>query len=370
MASHNHPSPTRLDSDFAGVDTAMRRAARRAQARTAEHNSRQAVVPAENTAPQLLSMRLSEKSLQAALAAIEIYNKPAFSYREESFSILMANAWELILKAKWVSDHDEDETSLHLVDKRTGKSRTNRSGNSLTMDACSLSRKLLEDKASGLETGCHNNILALAEIRDNAVHFMHRDPQLGRRVLEIGAASLRNYAQLSQEWFGFDLSGYDMLLMPISFQHGFDTVESISSVHRNEQVDNLLEYICDLEKNQPADSTQRVAIYIETKLVRDRGATAVEFQWTDDPSAPAMLVREEDALKNYPMTYKQLTEKMKSRYSDFIMNMTYHRLRKGLEDNQKYCMTRLLDPERPQGIRKRFYNANIFQEFDQHYRRR
>ena len=43
---------------------------------------------------------LLEKSIQAVLSAIELYNKPVFSYREESFSILMVNAWELLLKAK------------------------------------------------------------------------------------------------------------------------------------------------------------------------------------------------------------------------------------------------------------------------------
>ena len=35
---------------------------------------------------------LLEKSVHAALSAIEIYNKPDFKYREESFSILMVNA--------------------------------------------------------------------------------------------------------------------------------------------------------------------------------------------------------------------------------------------------------------------------------------
>ena len=41
-----------------------------------------------------------EKSVGAALSAIEIYNKPDFKYREETFAILMINAWELLLKAR------------------------------------------------------------------------------------------------------------------------------------------------------------------------------------------------------------------------------------------------------------------------------
>jgi len=45
-------------------------------------------------------MALVDKSVDACLAAIEIYNKPDFRYREETFSILMLNAWELLLKAR------------------------------------------------------------------------------------------------------------------------------------------------------------------------------------------------------------------------------------------------------------------------------
>ena len=47
-----------------------------------------------------LSADLVNKSVQAAIAAIEIYNKPNFFYREEAFSLLMTNAFELLFKAK------------------------------------------------------------------------------------------------------------------------------------------------------------------------------------------------------------------------------------------------------------------------------
>ena len=49
-----------------------------------------------------LSTDLAQKSVQAAVAAIEVYNKPNFLYREEAFALLMTNAWELLLKGKWL----------------------------------------------------------------------------------------------------------------------------------------------------------------------------------------------------------------------------------------------------------------------------
>ena len=42
-----------------------------------------------------LSKELLDRSVLAMVAAIEIYNKPGISYRNESFTILAINAWEL-----------------------------------------------------------------------------------------------------------------------------------------------------------------------------------------------------------------------------------------------------------------------------------
>ena len=140
-----------------------------------------------------LSADLASKSVQAAVAAIEVYNKPYFLYREEAFALLMTNAWEILLKAKWVLDHGEADDSLYeLVDDGTGRQvpKKNRCGNSLSHGATYLAAKLLEDPNSGLEKACHDNLLALIEVRDNAAHFITKDLYLGRRVLEVGTASL------------------------------------------------------------------------------------------------------------------------------------------------------------------------------------
>lgn len=320
-----------------------------------------------------LSQELAQKSVQAAIAAIEVYNKPNFSYREEAFALLMANAWELLLKAKWLLDRGDAVDSLYeTTEDGSGKKvpKTNRSGNPLTFGAPYLAAKLLEDPNSGLEPGCHDNILGLIEIRDNAAHFLNKDLYLGRRVLEIGTASLRNYLLLATEWFQLDLSQYNFFLMPISFYHGFETAEPASRAHYPEQVQRLLQFLDSLDENEPEDGRQHVALRLETKLVRGKDTSSIAFRWTDDPSAPALAVREEDALKNYPMTYRELTNALKRRYSNFLENKAFHRLRLGLEKEKKFSIVRLLNPGNPNSSKQRFYNPNILPEFDKHYDRR
>ena len=84
--------------------------------------------------------------------------------------------------------------------------------------------------------------------------------------------------------------------------------------------------------------------------------------------APKVNITEEDILKTYPWDYQMLTDKLKSRYLDFIANAKYHENRKRITlANAKFKMTRYLDPSKNSGLRKEFYNPNIIAEFDKVY---
>lgn len=47
-----------------------------------------------------LSKKLVDKSVEAFIMGLEIYNKPTIRYRVEGFSFFICNAWELMLKAE------------------------------------------------------------------------------------------------------------------------------------------------------------------------------------------------------------------------------------------------------------------------------
>ena len=98
---------------------------------------------------------------------------------------------------------------------------------------------------------------------------------------------------------------------------------------------------------------------------RRSGGTALRI--TDDPAAPA--VREETILAQYPLSYYDLLTALGKRYSNFKQNDAFHRIRRPLKKNSKYCYTRYLDPKSKKG-EKDFYNQAIFAEFDKHYTKR
>lgn len=53
--------------------------------------------------------RLVEKSKEAFMLGIEVYNKPTIKYRIEGFSFFICNAWELLLKAYIIKLHGYDK---------------------------------------------------------------------------------------------------------------------------------------------------------------------------------------------------------------------------------------------------------------------
>ena len=52
-----------------------------------------------NNTEKTLSEKLLEKSQEAFIVAVELYNKPTIKYRVEGFSFFICNAWELLLKS-------------------------------------------------------------------------------------------------------------------------------------------------------------------------------------------------------------------------------------------------------------------------------
>lgn len=315
-----------------------------------------------------------EKSVAACISAIEVYNKPDFRYREETFSILLVNAWELLLKAKILSDNACQIQSIQVTDS-TGNFKKNRSGNHLTIDIHNAITKLVTTKT--IDDRCWQNIDLLIEIRDNAVHYINKGMDFSKRVQEIGTAGLRNYITAISEWFGRDLSEFNFYLMPMSFFHP-NEIDSLSVRSQGKEIERMLQHFKDIETKFPPDegSPYSIALQIKTKFVKVSGdVPAIEVKYTNKEGAPEVRVSEESVITaRYPLSYSVLVEKLRSRYTDFKLNKRFNSIKRDLEDSDKYserfCKIRYLNVLEEQGIKKRFYSTEILKEFDRHYVRK
>jgi hypothetical protein len=75
-----------------------------------------------------LSRKFVEKAEAAIVAAVEVFNKPLFRYREETFALLAINAWELLLKAHLLKRGRNDPKVIRVYEpRRTKAGRLSRS---------------------------------------------------------------------------------------------------------------------------------------------------------------------------------------------------------------------------------------------------
>ena len=319
--------------------------------------------------------KLVEKSEAAMISAIEIFNKPNFEYREETFALLAVNAWELLLKAKLANEKDNNMRVLFEYEQRNNKDGTksknhyikrNKTGNAQTIGLWKTITTLENDTSIRLNSAVKKNLNALVEIRDNATHFINPGPDLSKQVLEFGTAALRNYITLAKRWFACDFSKYHLFLMPIGFMGESPDVTAIS-ISKTEK--NVVQFLTELAKGSRSDekSEFQVSLMVDVSFRRTNTDSAAPVIYSDDPSATKVTLTEEDIRDRYPWDYAELTRRLRLRYVDLKTNKKFHDILNPLKRDSRYVHTRLLDTHNPRSSKKDFFSQSVLGMFDQHY---
>lgn len=324
-----------------------------------------------------LHARFVDKAEAALVAAIEVYNKPMFEYREETFSLLAINAWELLLKARVLQLNSNDVRSIWVyVTRKTKSGETskkkyvdrNRSKTAKTISLHACIKRLDLDAASRIPSEVQSNIDALCEIRDSSAHFVTASAVLRTQVLSVAVASVKNFVLLTRSWFRRDFSDRISIMLPLAFLSPGLKVNSVLVMNDESRLIQYLKEVASAAAND--SSVYDVAVNVEVHLKRSKLDSAVKVQVTNDPNATRVTLTEQDIRDQYPWTFDALTAQLKKRYSDFIANSKYHKLRKQFSADPKYGRERLLDFDKPKGLKKSYFSPAILNEFDKHYTRK
>lgn len=248
---------------------------------------------------------LLKSSIRAALASIEIYNKPNFEYREQSFTILNVNAWELLLKAKVLSEGGDDITSLY-VRLPDGTYKVNRCGNPLTIEILGLTKKI------ALDASVAENLNALVEIRDTVVHFYH-DEALSYIIYSLAVASLKNYQRLIKSWFGESLLAFNFHILPLAFSYDFRTIGLLELGDKPEAVANIIRMVSQSHENLASNGNFHFVCEVTTEIKSAKkfadGADFVTVVDTEAKPGTPIVIKNQNLLDRYPLSFKELVVK-------------------------------------------------------------
>ncbi len=138
-----------------------------------------------------LSKLLLERSQDAYLLGLDLYNSPTIRYRIEGFCFLFTNAWELLLKAKIIEDTKDDRSIFY-------KKQIRQPRRSISL------RGALKKVFSNEKDPIRRNVEEIAALRDLATHLIV--PELEVIYAGMFQAGVMNYANMLRDWFGVALT--------------------------------------------------------------------------------------------------------------------------------------------------------------------
>lgn len=152
-------------------------------------------------------------SIAALGAGVDVYNRPNMRYRDESFVILLVNAWELLLKA-----------ILSKAKQRVFyPKRPDSPYRSLSVsDALVRVESYFPPGVPYKPTA--ENLRLLIQYRDSAIHFYNR-VGMGSLVYGLSQTAIVNYRDMAAAIFGRDIAGEITLsLLPLSIAPPVDPI--------------------------------------------------------------------------------------------------------------------------------------------------
>lgn len=134
-----------------------------------------------------LTKRMLEKSQEAFLLAIEVYNKPTIKYRLEGFAFFVCNAWELLLKAHIIKNSGMQ--SIYYKDK---PERT------IALTDC-IKKVFTNEKDP-----TRKNLEIIVDLRNTSTHFIIKEMET--IYLPFLQANTLNYSQKLFDFFNIDIT--------------------------------------------------------------------------------------------------------------------------------------------------------------------
>ncbi|CAI4032172.1 hypothetical protein DNFV4_02600 [Nitrospira tepida] len=252
--------------------------------------------------------RLLDNAKAAIVAAIEIYNKPSFRYRDECVVILLLNAWELILKAML----SKSGASIFYKKKRGQPYRT-----LSWQDALTSAAKIFPRGINVLPV--QRNLELLGTYRDNAVHFYNADG-FGAVMYSLTQTCIKNFRDVLEAAFHQQLEkDINWQLLPLGITPPIDIISYISgkgsaSQKKTSAVHQFLAGLAEAAeeiKKAGEDSGRLMTIFSvkleSVKKIGDADVT-VGVGKADATTGPLAIVKTQDPNVSHPLRQKDIID--------------------------------------------------------------
>ncbi len=195
--------------------------------------------------------RLLDKSQEAFLLAIELYNRPTIRYHAEGCCFFLCNAWELMLKANII--------------KRDGGKAVYYPGGNRTLSLSDCLKRVFTNENDPLR----RNMDVVMEFRNTSTHFVTDEYELFYGpVLQ---QAVHDYEEKLRELHGVEIS--DRIpenYLALTVRRDVLDLDAIKARYPREVVEKMLQLGSSVAANRPG--AQGITYATELRLTKKKGA--------------------------------------------------------------------------------------------------
>lgn len=273
------------------------------------------------------------------VTAIEAYNRPRSEYRDETFSILLLNAWELLLKAILSKNRE----SIFYRKARGQPYRT------LSLrDAYEAAKRHFPADIDSIPV--KRNLELIATYRDNAVHF-YNETGLSALLWALSQTSILNYHDLMLGVFDLDLArDVNWRILPLGARQPIDPIQYLSSTAEGTQKTRpaVRQYVTEIlsaarELKEGKSDTGRFLTVFNVKLesVKKIGEAdvVVGVVKPGGSSGPLVVEKTVDPNISHPVRQKDVLARIPTLHGVRFTAHTFQAIvwKYGLREKPSYC---------------------------------
>lgn len=247
-----------------------------------------------------LTRSLLQRSQQAFILSLEIFNKPTIQYRIEGFCFTFINAWELLLKARLL--HTSGKEGAIYYPKKRGQPRR-----SLSLRD-TLARVITDENDP-----VRQNIERIADLRDQAIHLLI--PEMEAIYAGLFQAGAINFADYLKKWFERSVGDQPPLLSLV-----WDLKDLDPKVIQKRHGKNILQFLQSqrdqIRETEDKLSDRRFSISIEYKLVLTKKPKEADITLGTGPGgaiAGQIVEVPKDVSTTHPYTQNKALEAIKGK---------------------------------------------------------
>lgn len=237
--------------------------------------------------------RLLDKSQEAFLLAIELYNRPTIRYHAEGCCFFLCNAWELMLKAHIIKDFGENAVYYPESDR--------------TLSLSDCLKKVFTNESDPLRV----NLGIVGEFRNTSTHFVTDEYELFYGPILQDCVKL--YEEKLRELHGIEIS--DRIpenYLALSVRRGNLDYETIKARYPREVVEKMLMLGSSIVASR-VDGTNTIGYSTELRITKKKGEGFPVSIASDADAAVSILHSLTDPTNKYTYRTKRGTEFIKNK---------------------------------------------------------